>query len=67
MTKVKFAALSTIALIAKDNRILMTKKELVELRDEINSFINYYQLDFTEPALSNEDILWLDNETWKDA
>lgn len=34
-----------------DDRLYLTKRELVELRDDITEFINYYSAEFSEDQL----------------
>jgi len=55
---VKWAGPNTPYIIfCKDGkRIYLSKRELVELADEINSFTHYYKENFTEDRIDLEDI-----------
>ena len=62
MTKpvhIKWAGPNTpvIKLNRNDTRLVLNKRELVELRDEINAFMKYYAKDFKK-----HNIDWIDDE-----
>jgi hypothetical protein len=38
-----------------DTRIYLSKIELIQLRDEIDSFIEYYKESFTKETINNTD------------
>lgn len=45
-----------------DKRIYLTKRELVALAAEIDSFTHYYREDFMEDKIDNIDVTELDDE-----
>lgn len=60
-THVKWAGPNTpyIRVNRTDERLYLTKRELVGLMHEIESFVHYYREDFTE-----ERIDYKDDDTW---
>jgi hypothetical protein len=43
-----------VRIVRNDARLYLTKRELIALMQEIESFVDYYQEDFTEGKLDNE-------------
>lgn len=57
---VKWAAPNTLYIRSNkendDNRLYMSKVELISLRDEINEFIEYYSTDFSKANINTIDL-----------
>lgn len=58
LTNIKWAGPNTpcIKLTASGKEFLLSKKELKDLHDQIDVFLNFYPKDFEHP-----DIEWVDN------
>lgn len=57
---VKWAGPNTlfIRMMKDDRRLYLSKRELVALMHEIESFVHYYREDFTEKQIDIEDDLY---------
>lgn len=57
LARVKWAGPNTpfIRITRNDDRIYVTKSELVAILEEINHFIDYYHLDFLPSTINNVD------------
>jgi hypothetical protein len=47
-----------IRMTSDDRRLYLSKRELVALMHEIESFVHYYRGDFTEERIDIEDEIW---------
>lgn len=47
-----------IRMTSDDRRLYLSKRELVALMHEIESFVHYYREDFTEERIDIEDEPW---------
>ncbi len=57
--QIKWAGTNTpvIKLSRNDTQLVLNKRELLELRDEINAFMKFYAKDFKKPNID-----WTDND-----